>query len=164
MAGDRSLALTCRSIFLGALAAMIALPAAAASLTDAEIRRFLTRQEDAWNARRFDAYFAGFTADAVFVDQARTPKEIIPYGRSSLAQARALARKAARSTERGTVRRIEVAPDGRSARVLGYEVTTIDQAGKPRRVCAETEQRLVLQGGRILSKGQTDSIVRCRGG
>lgn len=150
-------------ILTGLLVAMLGTSALAADLTEAEVRRFLGRQEEAWNARRLDSYFAGFTADAVFVDQARTPKEIIPYGRSSLAQAKALARKAARSTERGTVRRIEIAPDRRSARVLGYEITTISGA-KPRRVCAETEQRLVLQGGRILSRGQTDSIVRCARG
>lgn len=150
-----------RAFLLGLLLAALAAPAFAASLTDASVRRFLAEQEQAWNARRLDAYFARFTPDAVFVDQTRTPKEVIVYGRSSLAEARAVARKAtSTSTERGTVRRIAIAADGRSAKVTGYEVTTIVSAGRTRKVCAETEQTLVLQGGRILSKGQTDSILR----
>jgi hypothetical protein len=129
------------------------------------VRRFLQRQEAAWNAGRIDDYFAGFTADAVFVDQHVTPKEVITYGRSTLPQARAAARRflaTSKSLERGSVRSIRIAPDGRTARVLGYEATTVTAGGRTRHVCANTDQTLVLAGGRILSKGQTDSIVRCR--
>lgn len=144
--------------------AVLATPAFAAGLTDTSVRRFLATQEQAWNARRLDSYFAGFTPDAVFVDQTKTPKETIVYGRSSLTEARSFARKArGTSTERGVVRRIAIAADGRSAKVLGYEVTTILSAGRTRKVCADTEQTVVLRGGKILSTGQTDSILRrCR--
>ena len=78
-----------RPLLIGLLLAALAAPASAAGLTEAAARRFLADQERAWNARRLDAYFAGFTPDAVFVDQTLTPKETIVYGRSSLAQARA---------------------------------------------------------------------------
>jgi hypothetical protein len=155
--------MTLRPLLIGLLLTGLAAPASAAGLTDAGVRRFLADQEQAWNARRLDAYFAAFTPDAVFVDQTRTPKEVIVYGRSSLAEAQRFARKAlagSTSTERGTVRRIAIAPGGGSAKVTGYEVTTIVTGGRTRRVCAETEQTLVLQGGRIRSKGQIDSILR----
>lgn len=151
-----------RRAALGLLLAVLAAPAMAAGLTEASVRQFLASQEAAWNERRLDTYFAGFTRDAVFVDQTVTPKETITYGRSTVADARAFARKAtSRSTERGTVRRITIAADGASARVQGYEVTTIVTAGRTRQVCANTDQTVVLRGGRILSKGQTDSIIKC---
>ena len=52
--------------------------------------------------------------------------------------------------------------DGTSARLVGREVTTIQSKGRTRRACADTEQTLVLVGGQIRSKGQTDTITRCR--
>lgn len=155
--------MTSRSLIIGLLLTALASTAWASGLNDASVRRFLADQERAWNERRLDAYFARFTPDAVFVDQTITPKETIVYGRSSLTEARGFARKAlakSTSTERGTVRRIAIAADGRSAKVTGYEVTTIIGGGKTRKVCAETEQTVVLKGGRILSRGQTDSILR----
>ncbi|HEX2560688.1 hypothetical protein [Phenylobacterium sp.] len=145
---------------LGALAG----PTSAAGLTEASVRRYLVAQERAWNERRLDAYFAGFAPDAVFVDQHKTPKETIVYGRSGLAEAKAAARRflaTSTSAERGTVRSIRIAPSGRTARVLGFEVSTVTTGGLVRRVCAETDQTLVLAAGRVLSKGQTDSIVKC---
>ncbi|WP_312163785.1 DUF4440 domain-containing protein [Phenylobacterium sp.] len=149
-------------------AALIAPPAhAAPRLTKAQARAFAQKQEAAWNARDLDGYFALFTKDAVFVDQTRDIKNggMIPYGRSSVAQARAQAAKflaGATSTERGVVDKVEIAADGRSARLTGREVTTIQSQGRTRRACADTEQTLVLVGGEIRSKGQTDTITRCR--
>ncbi|MET0293451.1 MAG: hypothetical protein ABW042_00420, partial [Phenylobacterium sp.] len=133
-------------------------------ITEAQARDFLGRQERAWNARRLDDYFAGFTPDAVFVDQHVTPKETIVYGRSTLAQAKAAARrflKASTSVEASQLRAVRIAADGRSAQVLGYQVSTVTTAGRIRHVCANTEERLVLSGGAIRSRGQTDSIVNC---
>lgn len=155
------------ALVLGLSAALFAGSAAAAGLTEAQARRFVADQEAAWNAKRLEAYFAGFTADAVFVEQTTTPKETIVYGRSSVAKAKQVSRKAAAKstlTERNTIRRVILAADGRSARVLGDKLTTITTAGKVRTACAQTDQTLVLQRGRILSKGQTDNIVRCRPG
>jgi len=142
----------------------LAPPAQAAGLTEASVRAYLAAQEKAWNERRLDAYFAGFTPDAVFVDQHRTPEETIVYGRSSLAEAKAAARRflaEATSQERATIRSLRIAPSGRTARVLGFEVSTVTTSGRVRRVCAQTDQTLVFSGGRVLSKGQTDNIVKC---
>lgn len=147
-----------------ALAAALAAPAFAAGLTEASVRQYLAAQEKAWNGRRLDAYFSGFTPDAVFVDQHRTPEETIVYGRSGLAKAKAAAQRflaSATSSERGSVRSIRISPSGREARVLGFEVSTVSTGGRVRRVCAQTDQTLVLSGGRVLSKGQTDNIVKC---
>ena len=155
-----------RLLSLALLLAALAGPAVAAqALSEAQVRRFLADQQQAWNAGRLDAYFAGFTQDAVFVDQTRTPKEVISYGRSTLAQARAQARKfraKSKSTEQTTIRALAMAPDGASARVLGDKVTTVTTVGQARRYCAQTDQTLILVAGRILSKGQTDTLVRCR--
>ncbi len=147
-----------------ALALALAVPAAAQPLSDARVRDFLADQQAAWNDRRFEAYFAGFTPDAVFVEQTRTPKETISYGRSTVAQARAQARRsgsAGRSKEASIVRSIAISPDGARARVLGDKVTTVEGAGGARRYCATTDQTLVLVGGRLRSTGQIDTLVRC---
>lgn len=151
------------------LAAALIAPTAEAAprLTEAQARAFAQKQETAWNARDLDGYFALFTKDAVFVDQTRDIKNggMIPYGRSGVAQARAQAAKflaGATSTERGVVDKVEIAADGRSAKLTGQEVSTVQSKGRTRRACADTEQTLVLVGGQIRSKGQTDTITRCR--
>jgi uncharacterized protein (TIGR02246 family) len=166
--GPRPGARPLRLLALLLAAALIAPPAhAAPRLTEAQARAFAQNQEAAWNARDLDGYFALFTRDAMFIDQTRDIKNggMIPYGRSGLAQAKAQAAKflaGATSKERGVVDKVEIAADGRSARLIGREVTTIQSKGRTRRACADTEQTLVLVGGEIRSKGQTDTITRCR--
>jgi uncharacterized protein (TIGR02246 family) len=140
--------------------------AAPARLTEAAVDAFVARQEAAWNAGDAKAWAALFTPDARFVDQARgSDNSIVPTGRSTLAQASAQAGRffaKAHFHETAEVTRIEISADGRSARVLGRETTRIDEAGRPpRTLCAETEQTLVLSAGRILSRGQTETAVRC---
>lgn len=139
---------------------------AASRLTEAQARAFAARQEAAWNARDLDKFFATFTKDAVFTDQTRDPKRgLIPYGSSGLAKARqqsAAFLAKSTSVERGTVDKVEIAADGQSARLTGREITTVTTGGRTRRVCADTEQTLVLVGGTLRSKGQTDTVVRCR--
>ena len=52
------------------LLVLIAAPAfGQGRITEADVHGFLARQEQAWNAARLDAYFAGFTPDATFTDQ-----------------------------------------------------------------------------------------------
>ena len=147
-----------RLVLLAALAATAAAPA----LSEAQVRAFVARQERAWNAGDLPAYFAGFSPDAVFVDQARgNDNSIVPYGKATLAEARRQARRVAakgRPSEAGQVLRVQLGPDGRSARVWSFEV--IRAAG--RTSCAERLQTLTLRGGRLVSTGQTDTIVRCR--
>jgi hypothetical protein len=146
-------------------ASAIAGPSAAGGLTPARVRGYLASQEAAWNSGRLEAYFAGFTSDAVFVEQTRTPKETISYGRSSLSEARTQARRSRRqaaSTEQSAIRSIVIAADGRSARVLGDKVTRFKASGRVGRSCAQTDQTLVLVGGEVRSKGGVDTLVRCR--
>jgi hypothetical protein len=64
--------------------------------------------------------------------------------------------------EAATVDRIEIAADGRTARVVSHAVSSVQQQGPSvRRFCASTEQTLVLAAGRILSKGQVQTNIPC---
>ena len=146
-------------------AASLALPAWAASLTEGQVRAFVAEQERRWNAGDLDGYFAGFRPDAVFTDQYRTPSgQIVPYGSSDLAKARAQSQKfraGAKVAETGEITRITLGPDGRSAQVASRVVSRIQNAKGQRVTCAERRQELVLAGGRLRSKGQTDTFTRC---
>lgn len=152
-----------------ALAALLlAAPAsaAAAGLTDGQVRAFVARQEKAWNSGALPAYFAAYTPDAVFTDQYRTPAgQLVPYGKSTLAQARVQTRKsraASKVSERGQIVRIALTPDGRSAEVILRVTARIEgRQGMVRATCAERRQSLVLAAGAIRSRGQTDTFVRC---
>jgi len=148
------------------LLALAATPAAAQpAITDAQARAFVARQEAAWNAGDLDRYFAGFTPQARFTDQAYVgDKPPVPYGTSTLAQARAQARKTlarSKTREAGGVTRIRIAADGRSAQVVSNVTSTVDTGGKVRRLCAYRGQALVLRGGKLLSNGQTDTFFKC---
>ena len=145
------------------LAALIATPALAQPrITDADVRAFVARQEQAWNAGKLDTYFAAFTPDAAFTDQAwQGGKPPVPYGTSTLAEAKAQTRKAfakAPSREAARVFRIAIAPDGRSAEV----VSSVGILNGARRLCASRVQTLVAAKGGLKSKGQTDTYIRCR--
>ena len=147
------------------LFALLAAPALGEPrISEPQVRAFVLRQEQAWNAGQLSRYFAAFTPDARFTDQAYVGegKPPVPYGTSTLAQARALARKSAASKphETGRVTRIAIAADGRSARVSSSVFSTV----KARRLCAARVQTLVLTGGQLRSTGQTDTYIRCRGG
>jgi hypothetical protein len=133
-------------------------------ITDADARAFVARQEAAWNAGDFDRYFAGFTPDARFTDQAYVgDKPPVPYGTSTLAQARTQVRRSgSRSRERGEVRRIEIAADGRTAKITARVGSAIVSDGRTRRLCASRVMTLTVAGGRLRSTGQTDTFVRCR--
>jgi uncharacterized protein (TIGR02246 family) len=150
---------------LALLAAASAARAAPARLTEPAVRAFVARQEAAWNARDAKGWADFFTPDARFVDQARgSDNSIVPTGASTIAEATAQARRffaKAPFHEAAEVDRVEIAADGRSAKVTGRETTRIDGSA-PRTLCAETEQTLILQNGHILSRGQTDTAVRCR--
>jgi len=133
-------------------------------ITDADARAFVARQETAWNAGDFDRYFAGFTSDARFTDQAYVgDKPPVPYGTSTLAQARTQARRSgSRSRERGEVRRVEIAADGHTAKVTARVGSAVVTGGRSRRLCASRVLTLTLAGGRLRSTGQVDTYVNCR--
>ncbi|CAN7541783.1 hypothetical protein LJR225_003916 [Phenylobacterium sp. LjRoot225] len=146
-------------------ATLAAAPARAAGLSEAQVRAFFAQQERAWNAGALEAYFTAFQPDAVFTDQYRTPAgEVVSYGSSSLAAARAQARKfraASKVSETGEIARITLGADGRTAQVVSREVSRIQGPKGLRVTCAERRQELVLAAGRLRSKGQTDTFTRC---
>src|SRR4051794_26685726 len=111
------------------LALATAAQAAPARLGEAEVRAFVERQSKAWNAADLAAYFALFTADAAFTDQARAKDgRVVPYGTSTLAQARAQTKRAfatSRVHEATTIRTIRISPDGRSAQVTAGAASAI---------------------------------------
>jgi hypothetical protein len=140
-------------------------PVRAAALGDAQIRSFVGQQQRSWNAGDLDAYFAGFRPDARFTDQYRTPSgQVVPYGTSTLAQARIQSRKfraTSKVAERGEILRIAVSADGRSAEVVSQVTSQIQGPKGARTTCAERRQELVLEGAAVRSRGQTDTFSRC---
>ena len=91
-----------------------------------------------------------------------------PYGTSTVAEARALARKAfARKpwpSESGRVLRVEAVPGAPQVRVVSVVGSTVWSQGKPRRLCATRVQTLATVSGRVRALSQTDTFVKCRGG
>ena len=155
-----------RAILLALLLAAGAARATDVRLTEPAVRAFVAHQEAAWNRKDAHGFAATFTPDAVFIAQARdSHRGVTANGRSTLHEATAQAKRffaKSRFQATGSVDRIVIAPDGRSAQVFGRETTRIETAGRPpRTLCAETQQTLVLARGRILSQGQTDTDVRC---
>jgi hypothetical protein len=140
--------------------------AAPTRLTDAEIRAFVARQEKAWNGGDVAGFFALATSDASFTDQARAKDgRVVVYGASTVAQARAQASRffaGSHTRETVTVRSVQIAPDGRSARVVGHEDALLTGAGHTRHLCAETLQTVVLTPAGLRSKGQIDTVTPCR--
>ena len=151
------------------IAQMLAVAVAAsapAQITAPQVRAFVERQALAWNAGDLAAYFATFTPQARFTDQALgNDNRIVPYGVATLAQARAQAGRVfatSRVRETLVITAIVIAPDGASARVADDEVSEISKGGKVRRVCGHSVATLVLTPQGLRSTGQTDTIVRCR--
>jgi hypothetical protein len=148
-----------------AAALLAAAPAWAAGLSEGQVRAFVAQQQRAWNAGDLAAYFAAFQPDAVFTDQYRTPAgQVVPYGASTLAQARVHTRKfrsAAKVSEAGEIVRIALGADGRTAQVDSHVTSRTEGAKGLRVTCAERRQQLVFAAGQLRSKGQTDTFTRC---
>ena len=150
---------------------LIASPVAAAParLAEPQVRAFVERQSRAWNAGDLAAYFATFTPDARFTDQALgNDNKIVPYGVSTVAQARTQAAKTlakAKVSETTLITAVSIAPDGRSARVTARTGSQIAAPGAPpRQVCAVRVAAVALTPAGLRTTGQTDTIVRCRAG
>ncbi len=141
----------------------LACGAAEVGLTDASARAFVARQDAAWNARDARAFAATFTPDAVFIDQAiGSDGKLIANGRSTLPQATAQSRRFFARTqfhETVVVDRVAIAADARSGQVFAHTTTRLK--APTRTYCARTEQTLVLARGHLLSRGQTDTDIRC---
>ena len=138
--------------------------AAPARLTESQVRGFVERQSKAWNAGQLPAYFALFTPDARFVERGRAKDgRVVPYGTSTLAEARRQARRnPARTQETTTVRQVLIAPDGRSAQAASSEVLLITEAGRTRRLCGERTQTIVATPHGLRSTGEVDTLFECR--
>ena len=153
-------------LLLALFTAASAEAAARSRLSEPQVRAFVQRQSQAWNAGDLDRYFALFTPEAAFTDQGRARDgRVVPYGTSTLAQARTQTRRSragAKVSEATTIRGIVLTADGRSARVTSAEDTRIATAGRARRLCAERVQTIVVTPGGLRSTGQTDTYVRCR--
>ena len=149
-----------------AVAASAPAQVTAPQITSPQVRAFMDRQSRAWNAGDRAAYFATFTPQALFTDQALgNDNRVVPYGVATLAQARAQAGRvfaSSRVRETFVITAITISPEGRRAQVADDEVSDITKAGKVRRVCAHSVATLVLTPAGLRSTGQTDTIVRCR--
>jgi hypothetical protein len=158
-----------RRLALVLVLTLIAAPALAAPrITDPAVRAFVARQERAWNAGELDIYFAAFTPQARFTDQAYVgDKPPVLYGVSTRAEAKAQAKKArARggSREAARIGRIAIAADGQSATVRMIVGSHVVQGGRARRMCASRTLDITLKGGVLKGGDQTDTYVKCRGG
>jgi hypothetical protein len=158
-----------RRLALVLVLTLIAAPALAASrITDPAVPAVGAPQEQAWNAGDLEAYFAGFTAQARFTDQAYVgDKPPVLYGVSTRAEAKAQAKKArARGGSREAARivRIAIAADGQSATVQMVVGSRVVQDGRSRRMCASRTLDLTLDAGVLKGGDQTDTYVKCRGG
>ena len=143
--------------------------AAPARLAEPQVRAFVERQSRAWNAGDLAAYFATFTPDARFTDQALgNDNKVVPYGVSSVAQARIQARKTlakSKVREITAVTAVSLGPDGRSARVTASTRSEITAgSAAPRQVCAMRVATVAQTPQGLRTTAQTDTIVRCRAG
>ena len=147
---------------LAPLALVLLTAAAPARLTEPQVRAFVARQSAAWNARDLAAWAATYTPEARFTDQAlANSNTIVPYGSSSLKEARVQVRKTFAKGPAGEVLVVDsvtLAPDGRGARVSAHAVS---QSGG-QRVCAQRVETVALTSGGLKATAQTDTIVRCR--
>jgi hypothetical protein len=140
--------------------------AAPSRLTEAEVRAFVARQETAWTAGDLNGFFGLFTREATFTDQARAKDgRVVPYGTSTLAQARAQASRlfaTSKVRETNTVTAIQIAADGRSARVSSRQETFITRDGKTRHLCGESVETVVRTPAGLRSTGQLDTSFASR--
>jgi hypothetical protein len=154
-----------KALFVALLFAGAAL-AEPARLTEPQVRSLVARQSRAWNSGDLAAYFATFSPSARFTDQALgNDNKIVPYGVSTLEQARAQSRRtlaAGQIVENVTVETVTIAADRRSARVSAHAVSDITKAGVARRVCARRIATFEMTPAGLRATGQTDTIVRCR--
>lgn len=158
-----------RAHLIVAIAAM-PFPGAAAAppthqITKPAVRAFVARQEALWNSRDLAGFFALAAPEAVFVTERTGANGRVAVERETAAESRRSAERAfatiSRFRESTSIERIEIAADGLSARVFGREQAEVTRGGATLRLCAETEQSLILRAGTILTLGQTDRMRSC---
>lgn len=151
---------------LALASAFIATAVQAAPIAEADVRALVERQRQAWNGGDLDAYFGTFAPSARFTDQARgSDNAIVPYGSSSVAEARRNARRAltrTKVTEEIAIRAFARSADGSGAAIVADVRTRLEGPEGVRWSCAERVEAFarLRQGLRAVS--QTDTLVRCR--
>jgi hypothetical protein len=147
------------------VAALATTAQAAPRLTEADVRAFVARQSQAWNAGDLAAYFALYLPSATFTDQGRSKDgRLVPYGASTLSEARRQTRRSRATTgvrEASAIRAIRMDPGGKGATIVADEDIRLTEKGRARRLCAERVQAVVLTPAGLRSKGQTDTYVAC---
>lgn len=145
---------------------LLATAAQAAPIVDRDVRALVERQREAWSRGDLDAYFATFSGKAVFTDQARgSDNAIVPYGSSSMAEARRNARRAflkGRIVERIVIKAVAISKDGSGAAVVADVHTRLEGPQGVRLSCAERLEAFVDTARGLKAVSQTDTLVRCR--
>ena len=131
------------------------------TLTPASIRAFIAGQNRAWNGRDFARFYATFAPRAQIVLIRTTADGKVTRTVRSLAEDRRKAERFFATTraiirETGVVKAIQIAPDGRHARVQVLEDTGIVENGKPRQLRAIVEEELEMRDGRVLVRALTE--------
>ncbi len=142
-------------------------PSAPAStqLDESAVRSFESEQETAWNARDFDHFYGHCAPDAVFVSIHWNADGSITREQRTLLEDRAAAEKffaahPGKLSETDAIDSVQLAPDHRSARILGRGSMRFVTNGRDEILNATTDQTVVLRDGLILSLGQTRTFVR----
>jgi hypothetical protein len=139
---------------------------AATGISEAEVRALVERQRQAWSRGDLDAYFATFAANARFTDEARgSDNAIVPYGSSTVAEARRNARRSLATTkiaEEVAIKAVAISADGRGAAIVADVRTRLETADGVRWSCAERVESFARLPQGLRAIGQTDTLVRCR--
>jgi hypothetical protein len=121
------------------------------------VHEFLKTQEYAWQARDFARFYATFKPDAKIIILSRGKHGETVRSSRTLAEDRRqsaafFASHRAPVTETDQLKRVRIGADGRSAVVTVLERTKVAEHGATKFLHASTEQKLVLQRGRIVSR------------
>jgi hypothetical protein len=134
-------------------------------LDEHTVRAFAECERSAWIAHDYDSYYGLAAPEASYVSVRWNADGSITREKRSPGEARKAAEEYFRVhpgkfSETDTIDRVEIASDGRSAKIVGHAVATIEKPGKDDVLRAATEETIVLRHGRLYSLGQTDTAVR----
>jgi hypothetical protein len=150
------------AIIAGSLGVSTNNAAGAPQLSPEAVRAFVQAQNRAWSARDFARYYATFGPQAEIVTIRTTPGGKVTRTVKSPAEDRNEAERFFASTratihETDRIEKIEIAPDGRHARVRWIEEASLAENGKPRLLHATAEEELESRNGRIVALRLTET-------
>ncbi len=134
-------------------------------LDEHAVREFAESERAAWIAHDYESYYRHAAPEATYVSVRWNTDGSITREQRSREEARRAAEQyflthPGKFSETDMIDRIEIAPDGLSARIVGQAVARIEKPGKDDVLRATTEEKLILRAGRIYSLGQIDTAVR----